>query len=349
MSFARISTYGYCVEPHLPAHDAAPVRVAVIGAGRMGTHHLRIYSGLKGVELVGVVDGDPSRAREAAARYGCRSFSSLEEVAGEVDAATVAVPSSLHAEVAGALLERGVHCLVEKPLATTEEDCRALIEAAGARDLVLLVGHVERFNPVVRQLDEILQGSLVHAIDVRRMSALSSRVTDVEVTTDLMVHDVDVVLALMQGEVTNIFAQGVRTGGRAGQDYVTANLSFDNGSMATLTASRITHNKIRELHVTADLGFINASYSTQELLIYRQGEATKLQPDGSEANYVLELEIGRVLIRADEPLVLEIRHFVDAVRNRTPPLVSGQDALRAMRIVWEIQDLLSTPTAVMNG
>jgi virulence factor len=349
MSFERMSTYGYCVEPHLLPDDVAPVRVAVIGAGHMGSHHLRIYSGLKGVELVGVVDADPSRAREAAVRHGCRAFSSIEEVAGEVDAATVAIPSSLHLEAAGALLERGVHCLVEKPLATSEEDCQALIDAAGSRGLVLLVGHVERFNPVVIQLDEILRDSVVHAIDVRRMSALSSRVTDVEVTTDLMVHDVDVVLSLMEGQVTNIFAQGVRTGGRAGQDYVTANLSFDNGSMASLTASRITQNKIRELHVTADLGFISASYSTQEMLIYRQGEASTLQPDGSEANYLLELEIGRVLVRADEPLVLEIRHFVDAVRNGTPPLVSGKDALRAMRVVWEIQELLSAPTAVMNG
>src|SRR5829696_2745030 len=336
LSVDRESTYGYCVDRRLPASPAAPVRVAVVGAGHMGMHHLRIYSGMKGVELVGVVDADPSRAGEAAARYGCRSFSSADEVAAEIDAATVAVPSPLHAEIAGTLLERGVHCLVEKPLATTEDDCRALIRAASARDLVLLAGHVERFNPVVAQLDAILRASVVHAIDVRRMSALSSRVTDVQVTTDLMVHDVDVVLALMKGEVTSIFAQGVRTGGRAGQDYVTANLSFDNGSMASLTASRITHNKIRELQVTADLGFISASYSTQELLIYRQGEASRLGHNGSEANYVLELAIERVLVRADEPLVLELRHFVDAVSNGTAPLVSGEDALRAMRIVWEI-------------
>jgi predicted dehydrogenase len=320
---------------------AQPVRVGVLGAGQMGSNHLRIYGGLKGVELVGVVDADAASARQAAARYDCRAFASAQEMAGEIDAATVAVPSSLHADVAGPLLEQGVHCLVEKPLATTEADCEALIRAAEAGGAVLLVGHVERFNPVVRQLGEILRQSTVHAVDARRMSALSARITDVDVVADLMIHDIDVVLSLLGTDVTDVFAHGVRSTAGAGHDYVSATLQFAAGSMATLTASRITHNKIRELNVTAELGYITASYLTQELLIHSQSR-TSSAPDGPGGNYVLDLAIERVLIRPEEPLDVEIRHFIDAVENGTPPLVSGQAALDAMRFVWEIQRLLSS-------
>lgn len=327
-----------------PSTPGRPVRVGVVGAGKMGSHHLRIYAGLKGVELAGVVDADRERAQQAAARHGCRVFASAQEMAGEIDAASIAVPSTLHADIAGPLLEQGVHCLVEKPLATTEADCEALIAAAESGGAVLLVGHVERFNPVVRQLGEILDGSLVQAIDVRRMSALSARITDVDVVADLMVHDIDVVLSLLGTDVTGVFAQGVTAPGGGPPGYVTATLQFAGGSMATLTASRITHNKIRELNVTAELGFITASYITQELLIHSQARTSGTAAAGA-SSYVLDLSIERVLIRPEEPLDVEIRHFVDAVRGVVPPLVSGEDALNAMRFVWEIQRLLAAQGA----
>ncbi len=274
-------------------------------------------------------------------RHGCRAFTSPEEMAKEIDAASVAVPSSLHADVAGRLLEQGVHCLVEKPFAVTQAECETLIEAAESRGLVLLVGQIERFNPVVRQLGEILRGKVIHAIDVRRMSALSARITDVDVVADLMIHDIDVVLSLMGTDVTGLSAQGVRSPNGSGHDYVTATLLFATGSMASLTASRITHNKIRELNVTADIGYITASYLTQELLIHSQARTSAARRDGSEPSYVLDLAIERVLIRPEEPLDLEIRHFIDAVTHGTPPMVSGQDALNAMHFVWEIQRLLA--------
>ncbi len=318
-----------------------PVRVGVVGAGQMGSNHLRIYAGLKGVELVGVVDADDERARAAAALHGCRVFASAHELAGEIDAATIAVPSSVHGDVAGSLLERGVHCLVEKPLATTERECEALIRAADASGAVLLVGHVERFNPVVRELGAILRGNVVHAIDVRRMSALSARIVDVDVVADLMIHDIDVVLSLLGPDVSDVFAQGVRGAGGAGHDYVTATLMFASGSLATLTASRITHNKIRELNVTADVGYVTANYLNQELLIHSQARTTGSAGEGGGTDYVLDLAIERVLIRPEEPLDVEIRHFVDCVQHATPPLVSGRDALNAMRFVWQIQALLA--------
>jgi predicted dehydrogenase len=315
----------------------------------MGAHHLRILSGLKGVELCGVLDSDPGRANAAALAHGCQAFDSLPAFAGAVDAAAVATPPGTHAELAGALLERGIHCLVEKPLATTAEDCRALIEAGAAAGVVLLVGHVERFNPVVRQLGEIVAGSAIHAIDVRRMSALSSRVTDVDVVADLMIHDIDVVLSLVGADVTEVSAHGVRTLDANGQDYVTATLLFETGTLATLTASRITHNKIRELSVTADVGFLTADYATQELLIHRQGGTSTIAGERDDPTYVLDLAVERVLVRAEEPLAAEIRHFVDAVNGRADPLVSGEAALRALELAWTIQELVSSKTGSRRG
>ena len=183
---------------------------------------------------------------------------------------------------------------------------------------------------------------MVHAIDVRRMSALSARITDVDVVADLMIHDIDVVLSLMGTDVTGVSAHAVRSPGGSGHDYVTATLVFESGSMASLTASRITHNKIRELNVTADIGYITASYLTQELLIHSQARTSGRGGGRSGPSYVLDLAIERVLIRPGEPLDLEIRHFVDAVANGIAPLVSGQDALNAMRFVWKIQRLLAS-------
>lgn len=314
------------------------LRVAVVGAGKMGSNHLRAYSTIKGVEVAGVFDVDRDRAEAAARRYGCPVLDTLDSVTEEADAASVAVPSSLHAEVGGTLLEGGVHCLIEKPLATTEADCRKLIDGARRQGLVLLVGHVERFNPVVEQLEEIVGGHLIHAIDARRMSALSARITDVDVVSDLMVHDLDIVLALMKSPVAEVYARGVHTVGAGGQDYVTAVLAFANGGLASLTASRITQNKVRELQLTTDVGFITANYTTQELLLYRQGHVAEL---GSGSNYVLDLAIERVFVRPGEPLVLELRHFVDAVLGRVAPRVSGEDALEALQLVWRVKHQVS--------
>ncbi len=315
----------------------------------MGLNHLRVYSMLKGVDVVAVVDPDLERAHLAAQRYGCKAVASVADLGNEVEAASVAVPSNRHADVASALLQRGIHCLIEKPLATNEADCRELIALARERDLVLLVGHVERFNPVVQQLHSLVRNRPIYALDARRMSRVSARITDVDVVADLMVHDLDIVLALMQSPVTTIAAHGVSTSGAAGHDYVTALLTFENGGVASLTASRITQNKIRELHVTTDLGLVTANYLTQELLIYRQGEVTGLGSDEPGPEYVLDLAIERVFVANREPLVLELQHFVDAVATGVPLAVTAEDGLEALRLVWEIQRIAAGTAASSTG
>ena len=212
------------------------LRVAVVGVGKMGQNHARCLSSMKGVDLVAVVDADPTLRQSVAESSGSRPVESIDGLQ-EVDAAVVAVPTAHHAETGCALMERGIHCLVEKPLANDPDDARLLLEAADVAGVVLQVGHVERFNPAVRQLREVLVDEKVLAVNARRMSATSGRVTDIDVVMDLMVHDIDVVLSLMGDDTPSVVARGVD--GVSGHDHVTALFSFDDQRMASLTASGV--------------------------------------------------------------------------------------------------------------
>lgn len=316
------------------------VRVAVVGAGRMGQNHLRIYDFLKDVTIAGVVDTDRATAEDMAGRYGCPVFDSIEQLVGKVDAVSVCVPSALHGDVGQFLLGNGIHCLIEKPLATTEAECLSLIGEAARTGVALMVGHVERFNPAVQQLAHILDGGRkIYAIDARRMSWASSRVTDVDVVLDLMVHDLDVVLSFVRRPVSSVVATGVHAHDSLGEDYVSAILGFSTGTMATLTASRITQTKVRELSLTTDIGHMTIDYINQQLLVYRRGPN---ESDGdmwwSEGGYVLDNVVDRVLIRNQEPLLLELQSFIDAVQRGMKPLVTGEEALAALQLAWQIQE-----------
>ncbi len=316
-----------------------PVRVAVVGVGAMGANHARVYAGLKGASLVAVVDADPAQAEAVAQVHGCAASTDVASLVGQVDAVSVAVASAAHAEVGCALLDAGIACLVEKPLASTEAEALALIEASARGGAPLLVGHIERFNPVVSQLRDILgTDHRLLAVEARRMSAVSGRVTDIDVVTDLMVHDLDIVLDLVDDEVVDVTARGVMHGGAPGDDYVTALLTFASGTLATLTASRVTQNQIRQLQVTTDQRFFTADYSNQELLIYRQGRLGGIDdgpPDASR--YVLDVGTERVFVRRIEPLVAELGHFLAVARGEEKPLVTGEAALAALRLVWDIR------------
>lgn len=318
-----------------------PVRVAVVGAGSMGASHARVYSTLKGAELVAVVDADRERAEHVAELYGARAVSHVSDLEGEVEAASVAVPSSVHHEVGLELLGLGVDCLIEKPIASDLQQGRALVDAADRLDRVLLVGHIERFNPAIEQLREIVQaGPPVLAVDVRRMSAVSSRISDVDVVADLMIHDLDVVLDLIGEDVVDVVARGSTANGRRGTDYVTALVTFANGVLATFTASRVTQNQVRELQVTTEERLLTVDYSAQALLIHRQGRIGSIggnEPDGGR--YVLDVGTERVFVRRSEPLAAELAHFVAAVRGAVPPRVSGSSALRALELATQIRDM----------
>lgn len=326
-------------EPRRRRRDE-PLRVAVVGVGAMGANHARVYASLKGADLVAVVDADLERAQAVADLYGCAAFADPKALIGLVDAASVAVDSRAHTEVGCTLLQAGIACLVEKPLAASEAEALALIDAA-AGGAPLLVGHIERFNPAVSQLREIVRdGHRLLAVEARRMSAVSGRITDVDVVTDLMVHDLDIVLDLVGDEVVDVTARGVMRGGAPGDDFVTALLTFASGTLATLTASRITQNQIRQLQVTTDQRFFTADYSNQELLIYRQGRIGGIDDGPAEdaSRYVLDVGTERVFVRRIEPLVAELGHFLAVASGEAEPLVTGQQALTALRLVWEIRE-----------
>lgn len=319
------------------------VRVAVVGGGNMGLHHLRVYSELKNVDFVGFYDPSAERAAELTKRFGVPALPSLEAVADIAEAVSICSPSTTHAEIGHMFLERKIHCLVEKPLATTESDCFALVAAAEASRAKLLVGHIERFNPVVLQLADILRtGVAVHAIEARRLSAASRRIHDIDVVADLMVHDLDIILSLVKSPVADVVARSVCANGSEKADYVTALITFENGTLAPVTASRITQNKVRELNVTTEQSLIVVDYIMQNLLVFQQTSPFGEREKERLGEYAIDVAMERAFVRHEEPLQAELRHFIECILRDTEPKVTGQQALEAMRLVWRIQELVGS-------
>lgn len=321
------------------------IRMAVVGVGSMGVNHARVLSRLPGVRLEYVVDADVERAAWVAGQFGGRAVTSVEDLAGRVDAACVAVPSSLHLPVAARCFELGIDCLVEKPLAATSAEARTLVELADRLGRVLVVGHIERFNPAVETLGRIVgEGTPIRAIDARRMSAVSARITDVDVVNDLMVHDLDIVLGLVDSPLVDVAARGVPgDGGRLA--YVTALLTFGCGTLASVTASRITQHQVRQLQVTTADRLYSVDYSAQELEIHRQGRVGDLAAGVPDGQYVIDVATERVVVRRVEPLAAELEHFLAVLRGEATARVPGKAGLRAI----EVADLVIEQCAVAAG
>ena len=318
------------------------IKVAVIGAGMMGKNHMKTYKSLNGVELVGVYDIFPEAAKAAAETFGIRAFSSMEEVAENVEAVSVVTTSVTHADVGEFFLNKGIHCMMEKPLACTEEECQRLISAAAKNNVVLLVGHIERFNPAVEQMGKLLSDtSKIRSLTAQRMSAASGRITDVDVSMDLMIHDVEVIQSLVKSPVVNIQAASVKTKeSPMGKDYITALLEFENGATANITASRITQARVRTLTVTTDTNYID--FINQSINVHSQGRMPYVNPENIPEwmNYGLKGSVEQLFIPTNQPLSAELNHFLSCVRGEATPRISGQNALDALRVIWKIQEKL---------
>ena len=318
-----------------------PLHAAVVGAGTMGKHHARLYADIEGVELVGVADPAPAVRAEVTRRYHVPGFADYCEMLEAVrpDIVSLAVPTRLHYPIASDLIERSIHVLVEKPIALTVEEGRALIEQAHARSVKLGVGHVERFNPAVTALKEHLDhGELgkVFQISVRRVSAFPSRVVDVGVVLDLATHDLDVMCYLTGAEVTRVSAEIGRQMGRATEDMLCGLLRFANGVIGLLHVNWLSPTKIRELMVNGERGMFVADYLTQDLHFYENdygaGNWESLQVfRGVAEGRVIRYPIGR-----REPLQVELESFVRAVREDKPFPVSGEDGLRALALAGRL-------------
>jgi predicted dehydrogenase len=308
---------------------AAPLRIAVIGVGHVGRHHARILCDLPGVTLTGILDLNRQRASEIAAACRTEVLTDVGALPHLVDAVTVAVPTASHAAVAGPLLARGVPVLIEKPLARSVAEAEGLLELAERGGATLAVGHTERFNPAVAAA----RGHL-HAprfIECHRLGTFSERSLDIDVVFDLMIHDLDVVLSLVNSPVSAIDAVGVPVL-TPKIDIANVRLRFASGCIANLTASRISRDRVRKIRFFQPDSYIAVDYAAQELDVWRLVRP----PAGAPV-----IEGGKQLVEREEPLRRELQDFVDAVRERRAPVVAGADGRRALHLAQQITEQMT--------
>ena len=314
------------------------IRVGVIGVGNMGQHHTRVLSRLKDVELVGISDVNIERGLDTAGKYGVRFFEEYRELIDYVDAVCVAVPTRLHHTVGMACLQAGVHVLIEKPIAASIAEAESLVNAAAGSNCILQVGHIERFNPAFQELHKVLKTENLLALESRRMSPYSQRANDVSVVLDLMIHDIDLMLELANSAVVKLTASGSRGTDSNYLDYVTATLGFANGIVATLTASKVTHRKIRTITAHCRESLTEADFLNNEILIHRQTTANTMT-DYGQVLYRQDGLIEKVYTSNIEPLHAELEHFVNCVRGGEQPSVGGEQALKALRLASLIEHM----------
>ena len=335
------------------------IRVGVVGVGSLGSQHARIYSELAKrnpgqYQFVGIHDTDNIKVRAMAEKYGGGTFETAAELAGFCDAVSVATPTDTHYQVARVFLERGKHVLVEKPITDSLKEAGELVALARKNKCVLQVGHVERFNPVMRYLNEVLEEA--RFIEVHRLSPYPGRSTDIGVVLDLMIHDLDVVLSLVKSKLAKVDAVGIAVLSGS-EDIANARLKFANGCVANITASRVSAERMRKIRIfgrtSHGAAYISLDYMNQEGELYRvasedaqeSGLLKKLLA-GKHASIVSEYA-GRKIVREplpierDEPLKLELQHFIDSVRLRRDPLVTGEAGKQALEIAMEITEQIA--------
>jgi predicted dehydrogenase len=305
------------------------VRVAVVGVGHLGQHHARLLAGMPDVDLVGVADTKPGRADEIAARVGTRGFTNAADLLGLVDAVTIAVPTESHVAVTMPFIERGIAVLVEKPLAPSVADADRLIDAAERHGAVLAAGHTERFNPAVAAALPLVAAP--RFIEVHRLGTFPERSLDIDVIFDLMIHDLDLLLASVGAPVASIEAVGVhvltpRT------DIANARLRFASGCIANLTASRISRDRVRKARFFQHDSYVSIDFASQEVEVYRL-----VRGNGRPA-----IEGGKLEVARDEPLRRELLDFVDAIRSRRPPAVTGRAGRDALVLATRIAEIMES-------
>lgn len=339
--------------------NAFALRVAVIGTGSLGKEHARIYGELAAAGLVqftGVFDANADNARKVAEKVGTRVFATIDEAAASAEAFSVVTPTITHFDIAKKLLEAGKHVLVEKPMTEKAEQAAEIVQLSSQRGLVLQVGHVERFNPVFNYLQTAAPEP--RFIETHRLSPYPARSIDIGVVLDLMIHDLDIVLAFVKSPVISVDAVGIPVLS-ASEDIANARLRFANGCVANLTVSRVSAERMRKIRVFsggAQPSYISLDYRAQEGFIYRiarDGEeessllkklmAAKLGV-GKDSTIVSEFGGKRIVrepvpINKDEPLKLELQHFVKCVNEKLTPAVSGESAKQALDLAFEITRL----------
>jgi predicted dehydrogenase len=296
------------------------IRVAVVGVGDFGRNHVRVWRELESAELVGVVDADAERARQVAAEFGTQALTDLEALLGRVDAVSLAVPTVEHARIGCRLLENGMDVLVEKPMAASLAEADQLIAAARTGGRVLQVGHLERFNPAVAAVEKIVSRPLF--FEGHRLGVFSRRSLDIDVVYDVMIHDLDILLALVNAEVTDLKAVGIPVLTDK-VDIAHARLEFASGAVANLTASRVSTERVRKLRFFQEHEYISLDYTRQDALRVRVRAEGGPQP---------QIDFEKLPTAPEEPLRAELRAFLEAVRTRSRPRVDGLAGRRALEL-----------------
>jgi predicted dehydrogenase len=326
------------------------LRLGVVGVGALGFHHARILRDLPGVVMAGVHDIRPERAREVEEALGVRVHGTLEALLDEVDALVVAVPTTAHEAVAVAALERGVHCLIEKPMAPSLEAADRILAAARRSGALVQIGHVERFNAAIRAAEPYLDRPLF--VESHRMAPFSPRSTDVAVVLDLMIHDVDLVRSLVGTNVTEIAASGVPVL-TPNVDIASARLTFEGGAVANLTASRVSMERMRKLRIFQPSGYLslNLADGGGEFLRLKRGlpalEASGASGAAPSWSGGLEGLVERIPLRGDgeEPLRKQLESFRAALEGKAPPAVSGEDGRDALALTLSIEARIASHVA----
>jgi predicted dehydrogenase len=308
---------------------APKLTVAVIGVGHLGQHHARILSAMPDVDLVAVVDTRPGRAAEIATKHATAALTDHSSLLGAVDAVTIATPTASHMDIALPFIEAGAAVLVEKPMASTLAEADRLVAAADARATRLAVGHTERFNPAVAAAVPLV--SSPRFIEIHRLGTFPERSLDIDVIFDLMIHDLDILLALVGSEVVSVEAVGVNVL-TPRVDIANARLRFASGCIANVTASRISRDRVRKARFFQHDSYVSIDYAAQELEVYRLISRNGGRP---------AIQGGRVDVAGDEPLRRELADFVDAVRERHDPAITGRDGRAALALATRVADEMS--------
>ncbi len=312
-----------------------PTACAVIGVGYLGKFHARKYAELPNADLVAVADIDEQSARASADQLGCRFVTNYRELLGQVEAVSIAVPTVHHFEVARDFLESGAHVLIEKPIATTVEQARELNDLAENKGLLLQVGHLERFNAAFLDLADFELSPLF--IESHRLAPFKQRATDVNVVLDLMIHDIDLILAVVDSPLTSIRASGTRVLS-GGIDIVNARLEFDNGCAANVTASRVSMKSERKMQMFQNDAYISIDFQNSALAVCRVGEGGARKIERHEARF-----------GESDVLKVAINSFLDAIQCGQPVVISGRDGERALEAAISISDMIESGIRRINN
>lgn len=304
-----------------------PLRAAVIGAGYLGNFHAQKYAALEAATLEGVVDIDAERAGTVAQRVGARAFTDYRKLLGRIDVASIVVPTEAHYEVAMTCLQAGVHILVEKPVTRTVQEAAELVALAAHKGVVFQVGHLERFNPAILAVRDQITRPLF--IESDRLAVFKPRGTDVNVVLDLMIHDIDLILSFARSEITDVRASGFPVLTSA-VDIANARIEFADGCVADVSASRVSQSSLRKLRIFQPDQYLSIDCEKFHVRMVRK-EGAGFGPDGMP-----QIVAGEQQFEKADPLLAEIRSFLGAVREGSPPPVSGEDGRRALEVALEV-------------